>query len=125
MGRSRSATLGVILAVAMLSACDMHTSVKGRVRGTEGQPLPGASVELAKIGSDRVHRQRADAEGFFAVGRTHGRRCSGFVVSVSHVGFKPERTKLDCSSTYRCQIELVTASELRPSRIVCTQLERR
>lgn len=124
MGRSRSATLGVILAVAMLSACDMHTSVKGRVRGTEGQPLPGASVELAKIGSDRVERQRTDTEGYFTMGRTHGRRCPGFVVIVALDGFKPETARLECNGMYSCEVALAADSESRPSRIACTLIGR-
>lgn len=124
MWRSRSMIPALLLAMATLSACDMHTSVKGRVLGTEGQPLPGASVELAKIGSDRVERQRTDAEGYFTMGGTHGRRCPGFVVSVALDGFKPETARLECNGMHSCEVGLAAASESRPSRIACTQIGR-
>jgi hypothetical protein len=124
MWRRRSTIAGLLLASVTLSACDMHTSVKGRVRGAEGQPQPGASVELAKVGSDRVERQRTDAEGYFTMGRTHGRRCPGFVVSVALEGFKPETAKLECNGMYSCEVALAADSESRPSRIACTLIGR-
>jgi len=99
-------TIGVIAVVALV-ACDAHTSRRGRVVDEGGLPIPGALVVL-EVGTEEIKgKDTSDADGAFAVGRTHAPFFPGPVrLSVSAPEYVPEEIELQPNTNEEMTVRL-------------------
>jgi len=106
-----SSITAVILLLAILSACDARTSVRGTVADADGKPVAGAEVRLVSLKSGRSDVTQTDEEGAFICGITHGPAAGKFEFMVSKAGFAPFRKEVEERAELSEKIVLIRESE--------------
>jgi carboxypeptidase family protein len=96
----------VALVVIALVACDAHTSRRGRVVDESGAAIAGAQVVLEVGDSEIQGKDTTDANGAFAVGRTHQPFPGPVRLSVSAPGYILEEYKLQANTREEMTVRL-------------------
>jgi hypothetical protein len=102
----RPASTMVAVAVIALVACDAHTSRRGRVVDESGVAIAGAQVVLEVGDSEIQGKDTTDADGAFAVGRTHQPFPGPVRLSVSAPGYILEEYKLQANTREEMTVRL-------------------
>ncbi len=101
----RSAVVAVVLGLSGLTACDdagnspqspTALALSGQVQLPDGQPVPGARVEVSRLDGDLIATGVSDAQGHYALSAEdrsslHGQRLRADVWSSNALGAPPVR----------------------------------
>ncbi len=102
----------VLTLVAILSACDARTSVRGTVVDADGKAIGDAEVRLVSLKSGRTDVTYTDENGAFVCGITHGPAAGKFQFSVSKPGYGTYRKEINEKAAISEKIVLTRDSEV-------------
>lgn len=80
-------TLGSIVLLSLLVACDGSTSVRGVVSDANGRAISGAFVRLIALKTGKTLEVQSSPDGSFSMGMVHGVFAGNFVLEASKPGY--------------------------------------
>ena len=100
-----------------LFACDASTSVEGRVSGSDGRPISGASIRLVDERSGKAVTTVSTEDGSYALTRIHGAFYGQMHLVVSKAGYTAADRVVEAKQQNNIDVSLTPVASSEVSKL--------